>query len=113
MKIWKREFYEKLLGIDKQVIAGQKQEQSVFELQTEIQRLQALVAELQGKCKHPSHTVMFWSWRPGAMQPSHVCNHCNGYIGPATEEEGKNLWKDYHHSLGELSSIQYVGGGND
>jgi len=67
---------------------------SVDKLQTQIMNLQAKIAELQKQCNHKDFEVAFYSWRPGAMNPSHICVKCRMYLGEATSEESSKLWHD-------------------
>jgi hypothetical protein len=85
MKIWKRKYYENLF-------AKKPANETVEQYQQDIRKAQAKIEELQAKCKHESYNVMFYSWRPGAMQPSHICTTCSKYLGSATEAESKDLW---------------------
>lgn len=93
MKIWKRDYYEKLF-------ANKKPTQTVHDYQQEIQEAQKKIEELQSRCSHRTYEVVMYSWRPGAMYPSHVCSQCNQYLGDATEEESKKLWYKFHGNQG-------------
>lgn len=94
MKIWKRDYYEKLL-------AGKKSTQTVQHYHLQIQEAQKKIEELQSQCSHNTYQVVFWSWRPGAMQPSHVCTECNKCLGQATDEESKELWDTYNGKISQ------------
>lgn len=90
MKIWKRDYYEKLL-------ARKASTETVQQYQRQIELAQKKIEELQTKCKHDKFEVMFYSWRPGAMQPSHICVKCDKFLGDATEEESKTLWSTFYN----------------
>jgi hypothetical protein len=96
MKIWKKDYYEKLMGLKPEV--KPMPQKSVSDLQLEIQALQKQIQELQAVCTHPHYNVAFWSSRPGHMQPAHVCVQCNAYIGEATKEEADALWKRFGYN---------------
>lgn len=100
MKIFKRNHYEKLLAQREVDFA-----KSVKQHQLDIQESQRKIEELQSKCSHDTYEVVFYSWRPGAMHPSHVCTLCDQYLGSATEEESKKLWDSYHAPTGQ-SGVQ-------
>lgn len=82
MKLFKKDYYEKVFA---------KRAQTVQDYQLQILHAQDKIKELQAKCPHIEFTVMFWSWRPGSMQPARVCNSCNARISDATEEEARQL----------------------
>lgn len=83
MKIWKRDHYERQMV---------KRAETVQDYQLQIQHAQEKIAELQAKCKHDSFTVMFWSYRPGAMHPARVCDKCNALVPGITEQESNELF---------------------
>ena len=89
MKLWKRDYYEKLFR-------DKASTQTVQDYQLEIQEAQKKIEELQAKCAHKNHEAVFYSWRPGAMQPSYVCTECSKYLGAASDEDSKKLWDNYH-----------------
>lgn len=82
MKIWKKEYYEKLFA---------DSPKTVGDYQLQIARAQDKIKELQAKCPHTDFKVGWFSWRPGAMQPSRICTSCGFLIGYATEEEARQL----------------------
>ena len=86
MKLFKRDYYEKLFIT---------RAQTVQDYQLQIAQAQEKIRDLQAKCEHPNFEVMFYSWRPGALQPSRVCKTCN-FSFEASEEETKRLWDRYN-----------------
>lgn len=107
MKIWKRDYYEKLLGI-------KPAEKTVSEYQVDIQRAQQKIEELQSQCSHDTYQVVFYSWRPGALHPSHVCSRCTKHLGDATEEESEALWDSFNKRTQSGVSVSHtIGTKND
>ena len=86
MKLFKREYYEKLFGL---------KSDTVQDYQAAIQNAQQKIKELQDKCKHESFTVMFYSWRVGSYHPQRVCDSCNAVVPGITEEEQAKQWKEW------------------
>jgi uncharacterized protein with PIN domain len=86
MKIFKKDYYEQLFG---------KKTETVAEYYADIARAQKRILELQSKCNHLTYDVAFYMWRPGAMEPSHICKTCNAVIGSATQEESEKLWQEF------------------
>jgi len=86
MKIWKREYYEKLLTTHPKTVHD-------YELQILLAKEQ--IKKLQEKCTHKEYEVLMYSYRVGALQPSHVCKFCNVCLGEATPEESELLWKEW------------------
>ena len=99
MKIWKRDFYEKLL-FGKTL---QYKRETVLAVQEQIRKLQERIQELQSFCKHEHYTVTFYSWRPGAMDPARICNKCSAVVEGITSEESHKLWNEYHNQTGQIS----------
>lgn len=94
MKIWKKDYYEKLLGV-------KSSDKTVQDYQLQIQQAQLKIFELQSRCTHDNYEVVFYSWRTGAMCPSHVCTGCDKYLRDATKEESAKLWEEYYGEEGE------------
>lgn len=90
MKLFKKDYYEKLLGISSKTPA------SIEDYYSQIRDAQAKIEEIRSKCDHSTHKVVMYSWRPGAMQPSRVCETCDKYLEAATEEESKEIWDKFH-----------------
>jgi hypothetical protein len=88
MKIWKRDYYEKL-------IAQQKEAKTVDYYFEVISEAKKKIKELQDNCKHEEFIVGFWSWRPGTMIPSRICKACHHRISDATPEESYALRKEH------------------
>ena len=82
MKLFKKDHYEKMFT---------ENPKTVQDYQLVIARAQDKIKELQTKCLHPTSTVAFFSYRPGSMVPSRICNSCNFRISDATEEEARQL----------------------
>ena len=87
MKIWKKNYYEKLFA---------KYPRTVQDYQLQILHAQEKILELQNKCTHESSSPVMWMSRPGAFNPAKVCNSCNAYLGEPTREESDLLWKEFH-----------------
>jgi len=73
-----------------------KKKFTVQDYQNQIMEMQSKIQELQSKCNHLEWDVCFYMWRPGAMNPAHICKSCNVYIRAASEEESKKLWDEWH-----------------
>lgn len=92
MKLFKRDYYEKLFA---------ERAKTVQDYQLQITHAQEKIKELQSKCVHDNFKVMFYSWRPGAMQPTRICDSCSAVVPGVTEEESNSLWHTYHKGVQE------------
>jgi hypothetical protein len=68
---------------------------------TELYRIildaQAEISRIRGSCRHESGShAMMYSWRPGAMQPSLICNDCEECIPGITPEQSDELWRQFN-----------------
>lgn len=88
MKLFKRDHYEKLFAT---------RAKTVQDYHLQIAHAQEKIKELQAQCQHTSWEVAFYSWRPGAHQPSRICTSCRFRISDATETESKRLWAAFYN----------------
>ena len=65
----------------------------VAELLTIITDAQLELSQIRFTCNHPSYYVGWWSWRPGAIHPSRICNECLNLIPGITPEEDEEFRK--------------------
>lgn len=93
MKLFKRDHYEKLFA---------ERAKTVQDYQLQIAHAQDKIRELQAKCPHTNWEVMFYSYRPGAHQPSRICTNCRFRISDATEAESKKLWAAFYSGEPEM-----------
>jgi hypothetical protein len=98
MKLFKKNYYEKLFA---------KPKKTVQDYQLIAMHAQEKIQELQNMCSHEHVTAMMYSWRPGAMQPSYVCSACSKYIGEASEEVSKKLWDEFHGNNPQAVSFDH------
>lgn len=82
MKLFKKDHYEKMFA---------ERSKTVGDYLLQIARAQDKIRELQALCKHTDFKVVFYSYRPGSMVPSRVCDSCHFRISDATEEEARLL----------------------
>lgn len=96
MKIWKRDYYEKIMGIkrDKELDIQNK----IEELQQIIDNAQKEIQNIKENCNHNTTQIMFHSFRPGDMIPARICTFCYKVVSPATIEESQKLWNEYNAS---------------
>jgi hypothetical protein len=58
------------------------------ELLNQIQTAQSELEQIRSKCEHKEgYHLGMWSWRPGTIIPSRICNSCQSQIGGITEKE--------------------------
>lgn len=76
---------------------------TVQDYQRIINKCQNKILELQNSCPHPSYTVQMYSWRPGAMQPTRMCDYCQACLIGITEEEIKKMWDEWNKPMNDYS----------
>jgi len=90
MKLFKRDYYEKMFI---------KRGKTVQDYQLQILQAQDKIKELQAQCGHQFVTPMMYMWRPGAFNPTLVCNSCGSCVPGISEEDKNALWKQWELNL--------------
>lgn len=88
-KIWKKEYYENLLGLE-------KKEKTVVDYYEEIRKAQKEIEVIRLNCPHSVKELVMYMHRPGALSPSYVCKKCDVNLGSATEEDSKKAWDEWN-----------------
>lgn len=66
----------------------------VDEIYDTIKSLQEELDNLRDICSHDDYHIGYFSWRPGNMDISKICDHCNKNLGHASKEESDNFLKE-------------------
>jgi len=75
---------------------------TVAEYQCEIQEAMQKIQELQEACSHPTFFLGFYSYRPGAMYATRICEACRKPLEGITKEESEKMWADYYQPMKDL-----------
>lgn len=88
-KIWKKEYYENLLGLE-------KKEKTISDYYEEIRKAQVKIEAIRSACSHSAKELVMYMHRPGALSPAYVCKTCDTNLGPANEEDAQKAWDEWN-----------------